>query len=181
MKKLEKIKNRIESLQRDATKNQRELREEAMKLFEREMKAKSAIILSLISAVENSRELTQVEYDDYFHQWIRVDFSCLIDTDDDFQKGLLSDFLQNHYCLDVNYLADFLTYSIGPAIIINDDGDVLDQDSGKWIISRKEYENQDELNSLIEAWMEKTGYFPAVVSCDRYGNAFYVNTQKRGA
>lgn len=37
-------------------------------------------------------------------------------------------------------------------------------------------ENQkriEELKEKLNLWMEEEGYFPSVIRCDRYGNAYY--------
>jgi len=82
----------------------------------------------------------------------------------------------------IDWENDCLTYNLGPCILINNDGDVLDQDSQKWIISKNDYRDDDgnldegKRNELIEAWMDKHGYYPGVFSADRHGNVFAVNT-----
>lgn len=77
----------------------------------------------------------------------------------------------------VDWEHNALMMNLGGCIVINDDGDVLDDDSGKWIVSRKDYETEKQRNELIEAWMEKNGYFPGVFTEDRHGNVFPVNTK----
>jgi len=62
-------------------------------------------------------------------------------------------------------------------LIINDDGDVLDTDSGKWVIQNHEYDDDTQRNNLIEQYMEKSGYYPNVFKQDRHGNVFWVNTK----
>ena len=66
--------------------------------------------------------------------------------------------------------------SQGPSIIINHEGDILDEDSGQWIVSKSDYETKDERNKLIEKYMESKGYFPGVFFIDYYGNVKHVNT-----
>lgn len=134
-------------------------------------------IKKLVSAVEQSKELTQIDDDEFYAQWVRADFRTLIDYGDAFQRELLADYLQQEHYITVDYKNDVAMYSIGPAILINEDGDVLDQDSGKWIISVRDYKNNKELYSKIEAWMESKGYFPSVIKCDMYRNLSYVDTQ----
>jgi hypothetical protein len=136
-------------------------------------------IKAMIIALESSKELTQVENDEYFARWTRVDFSNLIDLKDSFQKELLERYFQDEHCANLNFKDSVLTTSEGPAIVINEDGDVYDQDSGKFIVHKGNYETDVERNALIEAWMEKAGYFPSVIRCDHYGNAFYVNTKAK--
>jgi hypothetical protein len=92
-------------------------------------------------------------------------------------KEYFEAWLFNDYAMNVDWNNDCILVPQGPAIIINEDGDVLDQDSGKWIINRKDYNSTKELNEKIETWMEEKGYFPGVFSVDRYGNVFHVNTK----
>jgi hypothetical protein len=134
----------------------------------------------MVSQVETSKELTQVENDEWLHQWIRADFSDL-GLMTDFLKGLFAEYMQENHYVSVDFKNSVLTYSVGPALIINDQGDVYDQDSGQWPIKRTDYETKAELNSLIEAHMEKTGHFPSVIRMDRHGNAYYVNTQEKAS
>ena len=54
-------------------------------------------------------------------------------------------------------------------------------DAGEIIIDGDEYTEDGEVdevkrNELIEAYMEKTGCFPGVLSDDDHGNLFLVNT-----
>jgi len=69
--------------------------------------------------------------------------------------------------------------SEGPCILVNEQGDVLDQDSGKWIIDKNDYQTAEERNGLIEAWMEKSGYFPSVIQLGRYGALHYIDTKAK--
>lgn len=101
---------------------------------------------------------------------------------DDVAVEFLTEYLSDRCVyLDAEHGALF-TY-IGPAIIINEDGDVVDEDGGRWFLSRRDYMDNDghrcehKRAYLIEQYMEKTGYWPGVFRCDRYGNVFPVNTQ----
>lgn len=93
------------------------------------------------------------------------------------------EFLEAYLSEQAIYLEEeALTTSEGPSLIINDDGDVYDQDSRKTVVRRADYlddegeEDESKRNALIEAWMEKSGYFPGVFRQDRHGNVFHVNT-----
>lgn len=102
----------------------------------------------------------------------------------DCQEYLKNYLRENHY-IEIDFQADILTYSQGFNIVINEDGDVYDQDSDKFFIKKNDYRNDDgeldtdKRNELIEAYMEERGYFPGVFSSDRYGNVFAVNTQAK--
>ncbi len=107
--------------------------------------------------------------------------------------GLLEPF--DTACPDVlrEHLGDHCAYlehgqlqmTEGDAIIINHKGDVFMTGERGAFIRREEYTdvdgNQDEAkrNALIEAHMEKTGYFPGVFRTDVHGNVFHVNTLAR--
>lgn len=175
MKKLNELKNKIDSLNKSNLEMTEALKNEALEILSKDLD-KNEELKKLISKVESSKELTQVEYDGFFHTWIRADFSKFIDLKNNFEKELFSEYMQeNHFCC-VDFKNDCISTAIGPCILINDEGDILDQDSGKWIISKKDYDSTEKRNEMIEAYMTKSGYFPSVIECDRYGNAFFVNT-----
>jgi hypothetical protein len=144
---------------------------------------KMTSLTEYVARLESSKDLTQVEHDEYFHRWIRFDAGQFIDIESELEKELFEAYMRDNHCVDVDFKNDVISQSEGPCLLINEDGDVLDQDSQKWVIQRRDYidENETEncttLNELIEKHMQKTGYFPSVIRCDRYGNAFYVNTQ----
>jgi hypothetical protein len=158
--KLSKIEIQINKMHSDNSKKLLELEDKARIEFKKLMHDKKEIIIKMQCMVEDSRELTQDPHDTYFTQWCSVDFSDLIDTNSDFQKELLSDYFQDECSFYVDFKNDVLNMSVGPAILINHEGDVLDQDSGKWFISRNDYESDDDRNTLIAQYMEKNGYFP---------------------
>lgn len=155
-----------------------ELKDIARQVFARKMKRKAnaKIIDEMVKALDDSKELTGVGYDEYYHRYARADVTKLINTESELEQELLEEYLQDVHCIYVDYQNDCITTSEGPCILINHDGDVLDQDSGKWFISKKDYETEEERNKLIEAYMEKTGCFPSVIEVDYHGNAFYRST-----
>lgn len=179
MNNLNKIKAEIESHKTKCAQDLERLHARAAETFAENLKHKGELIQSLVSKVENSTELTQVSHYEWLHQRTRVNFASVIDTNSDIERSLLSEYLEENYFVRCDFENDCITYCIGPCLIINEDGDVLDQDSGKWIIKSNDYENESKLYELIEDYMEDTGCFPSVVRMDRYGNAFYVNTQVR--
>lgn len=175
MKKLNEIDNKIKKLIQNSISETEILKNEALEIFSKQLD-KNKDLRTLISKAQDSKDLTQVEYDEFFHTWTRADFSKFIDLKNNFEKELFSEYMQeNHFCC-VDFKNDCISIAMGPNIIINEDGDILDQDSGKWIISKKEYDSTEKRNEMIEAYMTKSGYFPSVIKCDRYGNAFFVNT-----
>jgi hypothetical protein len=130
-----------------------------------------------IADVQNSNEYGTDGNEIY--RWLRFDLS---DFSDD--REYLETYLRDHF-VHADFENDALMYYIGPQLIINDDGDVYDEDSGKIIITETACADDDGAycekvrNALIENWMEKTGYFPGVFSVDRHGNVFLVNTQAK--
>ena len=134
-------------------------------------------LAALVNSVESSRDLEQ-DYEFFNVLTSLPDLSIFIDTDSEFQRDLFRQYMiENHY-IDIDFKNDCALTSIGPCILINHNGDVLDQDSGKWILSKDDYESESELFKLIENHMQTTGYFPSIVACDYHGNANFVNTQK---
>lgn len=99
-------------------------------------------------------------------------------------KEYFANYMRDSHFIEVDFDNDCLTYAQGPSIVINDEGDVLDQDSGKWFIAKKDYTDDNgesvltKRNELIEAYMDKHGYFPGVFETDRNGNIFLVKTIK---
>jgi hypothetical protein len=184
MKNLSEIQNKINNIKAENQKTLNELKEKAQSVFAKKMNSpkNQKIIKDMVSRVENSKELTNVPNDQWLYLWSREDFSKL--ANDDFQKDLLQEYMRENFCVEIDFKNDVLMSCIGPCIIINDDGDILDEEANKWIIKKSDYRNEEnELdiklrNELIEKYMEKSGYFPSVVSVDRHGNAFFVNTKE---
>jgi len=171
---LNRIKKQMVAISADKEKELIKLKDKAIRVFSMEMKTKRAIIAKMVESLGNSRELTTVPYDDSFHAWIRVDLSLLIDTKDKLERELLKEYFDLEF-IGIDFENDCITTSEGPCIVINHEGDVLDQDSNKWFISKRDYETVESRNKLIEAYMEKSGYFPSIVKCDYYGNPSYAN------
>lgn len=142
------------------------LYKEYCKKFDKDKRLQKAI-----KDLESSTDFTWME--DLVARWIR--FSIEVEG---LEEKALEEYLQDQRIYYEKEYQCLLTYD-GPSIIINEEGDVLDQDSGKWIIDSSKYSTIEELYSLIEQWMDKTGYFPNVFKTDRYGNVFLVNTNKR--
>lgn len=176
MGKFKELELELETLKNQYTEQKEKIQSRAFELMALKLE-KNAELKQAIEKLESSRELTSTE-DEYFSRWIRFNASEFIDTDSQLEKDALENYLAENFCAYVDFKNDALMTSEGPSIVINDDGDVYDQDSGKFIVNKKDYETDSERNQLIESWMEKQGYFPSVISCDRYGSAFYVNTKE---
>lgn len=177
MNKLQDIQFKIETRRNNFDQELEALQNEANRVFEKHMQSKLNEVQKIVNAAQESKELTQVECDEFYHTWSRVNFSKLIDLCNDFQKELLKTYFLEQYFIDLDFENDVASTSIGPAILINNEGDVLDQDSGQWFISKRDYETEEERNKLINEYMDKTGYYPSVIRCDYYGNAYFVNIE----
>ena len=112
------------------------------------------------------------------YRWVRFDVSDVAER----ERPYFDDYmLDRDGCVHADYENGALVTQEGPSIIVNDDGDVLDEDSGKWIIHRRDYKGEEHRAHLIEQWMDKSGYFPGVFEMDRYGNVGTVDTKALAA
>lgn len=152
--------------------------EEKLQLAWNKMFKKLPQLLEAAELTENSKEFAWDSCAEIV-SWTRFDLT-------DFQhcKEYLTNYMREYHFIDIDWENDALYYNIGPAIVINGSGDVYDQDSGKFFIDSNDYKddngelNESKRNKLIEAYMEKTGCFPAVFSADSHGNVFIVNTKE---
>jgi len=169
----------------NANKTIQQIEELQVKEYVEELE-KSELLKKWLKDLEASRQLTQIDHDEYFYTWVRIDgLNDLINITDALQDQALEQVL-DHACLDIEHQT--IQQCEGPVFILHTGG-VYDQDSNKVIISRSDYDfaddpddvNEFRRNKLINEYMEKHGYFPSVISCDRYGNAHYVNIQNKGA
>lgn len=140
-------------------------------------------ITSISKAVERLHKSNECSWDKHGEivQWAR--YSNLPDFED-CAEYFETYMLDNHF-VTIDWENDVIQSSVGPSIVISDNGDILDQDSDKWIIKADSYRNDDneldetKRNELIEKWMESTGYYPGVYRTDRHGNVFAVNTRQK--
>jgi hypothetical protein len=97
-------------------------------------------------------------------------------------RSYFETYMYDSHFVNVDWENDCLTYNQGFNIVINEDGDVYDQDGDKFFLNKNDYKNDSgeldvtKRNALIEEYMQKTGCFPTVFSSDRHGNIFVVNT-----
>lgn len=174
---------RIENVKMNREQEIEHLKDSALVEFSRNLKlsGKFKLLEDALSKLESSKDLTTVEYDhEFMYQYIRFDFSDIIDVDSKLERELLVRFLEeNDFFMIPDFENSVLTMSIGPVIVIDHDGDVYDQDSNKVILKKHDYETTEERNEKIEEYMEKTGCFPSVVALDYYGRPIgYVKTTK---
>ena len=178
IKQLDTIKNAIAKVNAENASKISALEIKAEAIFNKLMAKKAKEIKALTIKLENSKDIASVPYDyDLYHIWVRADISQFINVDDKLEKELFREYMRENHFIDVDFENEVVSTSIVHCIVINHEGDVLDQDSGKWFIKKSDYENENELYALIESHMEKTGHFPSVVSEDYHGNVFFVNTK----
>ena len=138
----------------------------------------SGAIKAMMAKVENSTDYRFDEYGEIV-SYHYVDLSDFKDS-----KKYLVQYLRRSYCADLDLVNECITYSQGECIVIQDE---TRRDNGVWlnsklIIDESKYKdengvNETKRNELIEAYMEKTGYFPGVFRSDSYGNVFSVSTK----
>lgn len=183
VKNFNELEAELKRLNDSAIEKREKLLNEAFELMNARLN-KNKTLNEYIEKLESSRELTVDESDGWPMRWTHFDSSQFIDIKSELEREALTRFLSESFFVYIDFKNDIIISNDGPCILINEDGDVLDQNSGKWIIDKSEYvdDNGEEIpfkrNELIEEWMEKSGYFPSVVSQDRYGNMFYVSTKE---
>lgn len=173
---IETIKEQMNELDTNTEKAKAKLMQVARAQFELVMETKQKEINALIDKLNESKNIYW-GYDEAI-QSASFDFSTLIDIDNKFEQELLEEFLSETHYINCDFDNGAVTMGLGQSITIDHRGDVYDQDSGKTIINRKDYETEEERNTLIEAWMDKTGYFPAVIESDSHGHIHFVDTKK---
>lgn len=159
-----------------ATKLREALHAEYKKLFE-----KDSVLKEDISRVECSTEYGRDEGGIY--TWIRM--KADIPKEEEALEAFKAFVAEYGFHVEVENEA-LLNYQ-GECLVIVDSGDVYLSDGSGWskqVIEASQYtsdegEDEEERNRLIEAWMEKEGYFPAVLRETRHGDVFPVNTQQK--
>lgn len=154
-----------------------ELHTEASAIFAEHMLAHTEVLKKLESDLDKSEDLGYFD-DEFAMQWVRFKPSALIEIGDEMQERLLKAYLADNYFIYLDLENDAAMRSLGPAIVISKEGDVLDQDSGKWFLSKNNYSCTEDRNAQIEKYMEKTGHFPSVLQESGYGDVRFVNTLK---
>ena len=168
------LNKKLAAIAGDASAIETKLQTAYNKVFDKDKDLQKSIV-----DVQDSREYTWNEFSEIC-SWLRF-----FAKDYEECQEYLKTYLREGYYIEIDFQADALMYSQGHTIVINEDGDVLDQDGDKWFIKKDDYRDEngeldiEKRNELIEAYMENTGCFPGVFSSDRYGNVFYVNTQNK--
>lgn len=137
-------------------------------------------IRDAVSKLEQSNDYMGNEYGEIC-SWVNFDLSDFKDCKEFFQE-----YMRERNFIEVDFQNDTLIMSHGDDnLIIQDD---TRRDNGVWqggklVIDESDYKTEDgeidetKRNALIEAHMEKTGYFPGVYRIDYHGNVFPVNTK----
>jgi hypothetical protein len=170
MDEIDKIKMAISKVKEMESDLEGNLQAEYTKIFE-----DSPLIKDALSALENTIFHGYFEGSEWPARWARVDLKKFHDCLPHLKEYLS----ENHYCFyDPK---NEVIYDFGsPAIIINEDGDILDQDKIEWFLSKDDYGDDENLrNQLIERYMEKNGYFPSVFIQTPHGDLFLLNTQEK--
>jgi hypothetical protein len=151
-----------------------ELQKEWFKIFN-----DLSIIKEYVEKLEKSTDYIVDEFENYPCQYINCkELLDIFDGDNCTSYWeYLSEYLSEYYGYYLDRNHDCMIMNNGPAIIINDEGDILDQDSGKWIINKSDYNNEWYRNILIKNYMKESGYYPGVFYQDYYGNFSLVDTQ----
>jgi len=172
------IKNLLDQIHSETaniTKLQEKLQKEYNRVF-----SDSETLNKAISNAENSSEYQFGRYGD-IESWYR--FSGLSDYAE--CREYFETWLSEKHCMRVDWENDCLIVSHGDDNILIQDDTRHDNgvwQSGKLIIDESEYKSDGEVNevkrnALIEAHMEKSGYFPGVYRTKRSGGVYAVNTQ----
>ena len=164
--KISKLKQQLTNVHDKGQSIEHEMQEEYNKLFEKDEYIRKAIsqleVSNFYGYYPNWDEIA------VFEQFELKEYEDCLDY--------LEVYLEDNYSIHLDKKEGYIFQSAGYSIIINDDGDIYDEDSRKWIIGRKEYATIEERNALIEAYMEESGYFPNVFRVDNYGNVKLINT-----
>jgi hypothetical protein len=165
---IEELKGKLTNLKHEEMKLVIALQNEYDKVFTKDKELQADI-----KALEVSKDYTTNEVGEVC-QWIRTksDLNKYLDL-----KEFLLTYLSEQHCIyDVDFENQVFMSSQGPSIIINSEGDVLDEDSQEWIISRNDYETKEERNKLIEKYMKEKGYFPGVFYMNNNGSVRFIDT-----
>ena len=175
-KKIEALREQLEQPSGDIQRIQKKMQEEYNKVFDDSK--------SLAKDIANAESASMYQLDESgeVESWFR--FDGLDDIPED-AREFFDTWLSENHCMRVDWDNSCFLYSQGESITINDDGDVFL--GHKCVIHARDYRSEDrdtdtdelERNRLIEAYMERSGYFPGVFSVDRHGNVFYVDTKPK--
>jgi hypothetical protein len=159
-KKIEMLRRKAAKLRKEVDKIGTAMQTAYNKIFLRSKPLKKALI-----ELESSQQFGSDE--EGIYRWVRFEE---FPTDEE-QREALAAYLSECQNVQCDFKSDALKAWEGPSIVINDEGDILDEDSGKWIIHAKDYNGDERKRDiLIEQYMYTHGYFPGVFSVDRHGS-----------
>lgn len=148
------------------------------KVFDKDSKLAKAIANAENASCYQVNECGEVE------SWYR--YPDLADIPEE-ARPYFETWLAGMGAMGVDWKNDALLVNHGESIMIQDD---VSRDNGVWlagkcIVAESEYldTNGDvdatKRNALIEAYMERTGYFPGVFRVSRYGDVSFVRTNPK--
>lgn len=158
----------------------------------------SKIIKNIIKQIEESKNpFYQLDEEGYLERFIPINFTendadklsdkYGLESSGDIMK-VINDILGDLTCARIDFKNSVAVSSDGEVIIVQEpNGGHRLSDCGVWldhkkIIDIEEYLTKDrevntvKRNKLIEKYMEKTGYYPTVISLSSYGDVSIVNT-----
>lgn len=168
--KIKELNRKLADIQGDASAIETELQQEWNNVFKDNTRLRDNVAL-----LEQSSEYSFDKYGEIV-SWRR--FADLSDYRE--CATYLENYL-NDRGVGIDWENDCLTYNLTPCIVINDDGDVYDQDSGKLILDVTEYKDDDgnldegKRNTLIETWMERRKTNVAMFGWNCLGSQGYEN------
>lgn len=165
------IKNNIERLKKELVDNEEKLKDAFFSILD-DLSQVNEIVIAVENSTNYCRENIGPNWPCqyvYFDKWNEL-------KDSDIWPYLVDYLAESHGIYTQN---DSFTLSCGPAILIQDDGSVWDQDADKIIFNQKDFENEKEFFQEFEDYFEKTGVYGGVFRTDYYGEIIEViNTQK---
>lgn len=170
---IKKLHAKLQTIQGDVCEIENQLQTAYNKAFD-----KDKAIKSVMAELEASQDFICDQYGE-ISSYVHFDLSDYQDC-----KEYFVNYMRDSLFVSVDFQNDCLTYGQGESMIIQDD---TRHDNGVWlsgkcVIDESEYKQDGDVdevkrNSLIEAYMERTGYFPGVFRCDSHGNVFLVDTK----
>lgn len=177
MNKINELKAKLAKLANEAADTETEMQTEYNKVFD-----DSALVKAIVSKIESGTS-DGYQFDEAGEIEAYTRIKELSEFDDE-AKPYLSEYIRDNTCARIDWNNDCALVSLGgDEIIIQDENG---RDNGVWmnhkrIIDESEYKDDDGVNEakrneLIEAYMERTGYFPGVFRVDYHGNIEPVST-----
>jgi hypothetical protein len=160
-KTIEKLTAKLERVRAESSARITKLKEELDAAWKRVFERDKALEAAMTSLEERRAEYGCDEGG--YYVWARFE------ADSDYPVQTLDSYLsESSYRYD--HANHALMMYLGGCLVVLDGG-VYDTDSDKWVIGVGEYGyDENKRDALIEAWMERAGYFPDVLLQDVHGN-----------